>query len=57
MAETFTVGDVVQLKSGGPSMTVAKVNEPPGTVWCQWFEDKKKESGTFAPGTLKRVSV
>jgi hypothetical protein len=38
-------------------MTVATVDDPPGTVWCQWFEGKKKESGTFAAGTLKRVSV
>jgi len=33
--ESFEVGDVVQLKSGGPVMTVSKV-EPP-VVTCVWF--------------------
>ncbi len=53
MAQTFKVGDVVELKSGGPAMAVATVDNPPGTVWCQWFDGKKKSSGTFATDTLK----
>jgi uncharacterized protein YodC (DUF2158 family) len=56
MAQIFNVGDVVELKSGGPKMTVATVNDPPGKVWCQWFDGKKKDSGTFAMETLKPVS-
>lgn len=33
--EKFKVGDVVQLNSGGPDMTVASVNT--GTVCVVWF--------------------
>jgi uncharacterized protein YodC (DUF2158 family) len=52
----FSVGDTVQLKSGGPVMTVAAV---PGisdrNVRCQWFGGKKLESGYFAPETLVHI--
>ena len=38
----FAPGDTVQLKSGGPIMTVEQVGEYwsiEGTaVWCVWFE-------------------
>ncbi len=33
----FQKGDVVQLKSGGPEMTVVEVDEK-GRVTCTWFE-------------------
>ena len=32
-------GDVVQLKSGGQTMTVEEVAE--GQAYCIWFNDKK----------------
>jgi hypothetical protein len=35
---TPAVGDVVQLKSGGPKMTVTGIES---TVWCAWFYDNK----------------
>jgi uncharacterized protein YodC (DUF2158 family) len=34
------VGDVVQLKSGGPAMTVEVVEQ--GQAWCSWFSEGKK---------------
>ncbi|WP_370679391.1 YodC family protein [Comamonas sp. GB3 AK4-5] len=34
----FQVGDVVRLKSGGPSMTVTYLGER-GSVSCEWFPD------------------
>jgi uncharacterized protein YodC (DUF2158 family) len=50
MAEEIKAGDVVQLKSGGPEMTVTEVGldgfEKP-TVWVVWFEKNKKESDAF----------
>jgi uncharacterized protein YodC (DUF2158 family) len=52
-------GAVVQLKSGGPSMTVRWVGEKYGeqTIFCDWFvQDKapwKKESGSFPPASLR----
>jgi len=45
-------GDVVRLKSGGPRMTVSKVDilafgGTELTAWCDWFEGNKKCNGTF----------
>jgi uncharacterized protein YodC (DUF2158 family) len=51
-------GAVVQLKSGGPAMTVRWVGNHYGepTVMCNWFiQDKapwKKESAGFPPTSL-----
>jgi uncharacterized protein YodC (DUF2158 family) len=46
----FKVGDIVQLKSGGPAMTV---DEDQGThVWTTWFAGAKREKGRFAVQTL-----
>jgi len=35
-------GDVVQLKSGGPKMTIDKIL-PSGTVICSWFDAEKPD--------------
>lgn len=56
----FVVGDTVQLKSGGPVMTVQKVPtnaKEESHYWCQWFAGKKLERGVFAPNTLVKVAV
>ena len=55
MTEEFEVGDRVRLKSGGPLMTVASIDETDTHgVWCQWFQDDGKlESDYFKPTTLK----
>ena len=50
MAE-FKPGDLVQLKSGGPKMTVH--TEDRGVVKCQWFAVMKLESGLFSPDSLR----
>lgn len=50
----FNVGDVVQLKSGGPPMTVAEVSTNLTgycEIKCQWFLGKM-ETATFAPDVL-----
>jgi len=39
MSEQFKPGDVVMLKSGGPSMTVASVNGE--FAECVWFEKNR----------------
>ena len=61
MANAFQVGDVVQLKSGGPKMTVeaadndAISDEP--LVFCVWFEKEKKHTSFFKPATLDKVDA
>lgn len=58
MAETFEIGDIVRLKSGGPDMTVENtrgVSVDRVIVDCQWFAGKKLHRGAFDPETLVKV--
>ncbi len=54
MASTYNVGDLVQLKSGGPTMVVSSVNEERdgSSAHCQWFAGKKREGGFFNTAIL-----
>jgi uncharacterized protein YodC (DUF2158 family) len=49
-------GDVVQLLSGGPKMTVQNVD---GSTFifisCQWFAGSKLEEGRFPSQSLKVI--
>lgn len=45
MAEIFTAGETVRLKSGGPLMTVKTVEGT--TVYAGWFEGNKYKEGRF----------
>ena len=48
MATTFKIGDIVQLKSGGPKMTVTLIpSSDKNVVHTSWFAGSKKESGAF----------
>ncbi|MGB0658896.1 MAG: DUF2158 domain-containing protein [Mangrovicoccus sp.] len=54
----FETGDVVVLKSGGPHMTVKKVEDD--AVRCVWFlnfggSDAKPAGATFEFAMLKKV--
>lgn len=57
--EEFTIGDVVQLKSGGPDMTVVSLDEDTtlktSQVHCQWFEKNRPHSGSFPAAALEKV--
>ncbi len=52
---SFNVGDTVQLKSGGPDMTVTRIGTAGGEpmVWCAWFEGTKDAYALFPPEALK----
>lgn len=53
---SFQDGDVVQLKSGGPEMTVqGTTNEFGHKIHCQWFDGPKLMSGSFNPATLDKI--
>jgi uncharacterized protein YodC (DUF2158 family) len=48
-------GDLVGVKSGGPIMTVARIDA--GRVFCEWFDGSGPRKGDFAPVVLeKRLS-
>jgi uncharacterized protein YodC (DUF2158 family) len=64
MDEQFKAGDVVQLKSGGPKMTVEKTGhesmmgaQGDYAVWCVWFEGTKRKTDTFGPASLKKIEA
>ena len=46
MAQAFEAGDIVQLKSGGPRMTLTSVDDR-GYVRTAWFGSAVKEHGYF----------
>ena len=48
-------GDIVQLKSGGASMTVESTDDLGGYISCVWFDGKKAMNKSFAPHGLKKV--
>lgn len=55
----FRVGDVVQLKSGGPIMTVVEITSANGrdTVQCRWFAGPEEKSSSFSAETLKSADL
>lgn len=46
----FKIGDVVVLRSGGPRMTVEKIDGT--TAHCKWFEKDKQKQGAFDAAML-----
>jgi uncharacterized protein YodC (DUF2158 family) len=52
--QSFTPGDVVELKSGGPDMTI---QEPGDTgYWiCVWFDGQMLNKRAFHTTTLKHI--
>jgi uncharacterized protein YodC (DUF2158 family) len=60
MEQEFKAGDVVQLKSGGPKMTIdtIAVFSMGGTheqAKCVWFDGKKRVEELFELSTLSAV--
>jgi len=50
-------GDIVQLKSGGPSMTVGNIDTPTKDMcFCYWFLQEQLLKDNFPVKTLKLVS-
>lgn len=60
--ETLKIGDVVQLKSGGPKMTIVDYTYDMGhrddDKWhCTWFESNKVQEADFHKDALKKVDA
>lgn len=60
------VGDVVQLKSGGPDMTITQISQWKNSsvqAHCKWFVQKTKngpfsdELEFFPPASLKKTTM
>jgi uncharacterized protein YodC (DUF2158 family) len=51
MSNKFKVGDVVQLISGGPKMTVDSVAPP--HVYAVWFSGARRESSRFHEDSIE----
>jgi uncharacterized protein YodC (DUF2158 family) len=55
----FKIGDIVQLKSSGPRMTVTGLGNEASheSVSCMWFDGKQQHhQGEFPPDALKVAS-
>lgn len=52
----WNAGDVVQLKSGGPIMTIRWCQERNGvmTAWCDWFDKSDQKGHGFMPNQLEK---
>jgi len=46
-------GTVVQMKSGGPYMTIRFIED--GQAYCEWFEGAKNHGAKFALAQLATV--
>lgn len=54
MSYKFKIGDLVQLKSGGPAMTVSSLpSEYSEDYTCEWFKGATAEHWQFSEGVLK----
>jgi uncharacterized protein YodC (DUF2158 family) len=52
MADKFKSGDFVQLRSGGPKMTVTDLAYK-GHYNCKWFAGSKLNQGVFAEDEIQ----
>ena len=58
MADKFAPGHIVQLRSGGPAMTVSEINDKfedddATTYRCEWFKGASNERASFSEDILK----
>lgn len=59
---SFQKGDVVQLKSGGPKMTVSELGDygpmgPEEGAKCVWFEKEKRNEHVFDVAVLQKPAA
>ncbi len=55
MTENLKVGDVVQLKSGGPLMTISYQSDNAKSYECKWFHNDELKRSHFSKDSLKKV--
>jgi len=51
----FDDGDLVQLRSGGPAMTIKEFSQ--GTYVCEWFtKEQELRTAKFSPASLAKYA-
>lgn len=50
----FNVGDTVQLRAGGPKMTIDEIDMS-GRAYCKWFSGGKLQKDYFESHSLNKV--
>ena len=53
MNHEISVGDVVRIKSGGPTMTVEGIDLKTRRASCRWFDGLRVRASTFAVEALE----
>jgi uncharacterized protein YodC (DUF2158 family) len=53
--DEIKAGDVVQLKSGGPNMTVLMVTKPTDIAYCEYMNNGVKKAEDFSLVVLKKI--
>lgn len=54
--DEIIIGDTVQLKGGGPVMTVCGVHPIYGQFECHWFNRGKLESNVFQKEVIHKAT-
>jgi uncharacterized protein YodC (DUF2158 family) len=56
--EKFQPGDVVELKSGGPQMTIVKPDQQKGDDYylCTWFKDDMPQYNSYPAAVLDKYT-
>lgn len=54
MEDKFEDGALVQLKSGGPIMTVESYHKDSDKYYCEWFVNGKRNNELFRKTSLVR---
>jgi uncharacterized protein YodC (DUF2158 family) len=60
VAQKYKIGDIVELNSGGPRMTVSQLGSPideVSRVQCQWFAGSKQQEAWFPEDSLNPASA
>ncbi|MGA7460606.1 MAG: DUF2158 domain-containing protein [Candidatus Korobacteraceae bacterium] len=54
----FEVGDMVELKSGSPTMTIERFDTIGGqpSAWCTWFVGTQRNDAEFALAALQKLA-
>lgn len=54
MSEKIENGTVVQLKSGGPLMTIDSYDEDRQQYYCEWFVKEQRQAGYFSGTSIQK---